>query len=205
MLLKKIISLLLILGCFQFPAGAQAQWELDMVRNINPVNPDNAFLKGLTSSAEPIAVAVPAGMLVVSLINHDKKLRHQGFEVMGSLIVATATTQIIKRLVNRPRPYETYAEIYPDVYESGRSFPSGHTTTAFSTAASLTLATKKWYIAVPAFVWATGVGYSRIYLGQHYPSDVMMGALVGTASGFAAHWLMKKISPVQKTTLKQIP
>ncbi|MEI6265376.1 MAG: phosphatase PAP2 family protein [Sphingobacteriia bacterium] len=188
-----------------FKVSAQSQWEVDMVRNINPTNPDSKFWKGISASSESFAVALPVGMFASSLINHNKQLQKQSFEVFGSLVIATATTQLLKRIVQRPRPYQTYTDIYPDKIDNGYSFPSGHTTTAFSTAASLSIITKKWYVAVPAFAWATGVAYSRMYLGQHYPSDVFMGALVGTASGFASHWLMKKILPTKKEPIKQIP
>lgn len=184
---------------------SQGQWEVDMVRNINPNPPSSDFWKSISASTVPISVGIPAGMLLVSFINHNKKLQKQSIEVFGSLAIATATTQILKRIVNRPRPYESYSDIYPDIYESGKSFPSGHTTTAFSTAASLTLITKKWWVALPAFAWATSVGYSRMYLGQHYPSDVIMGAAVGTASAFASQWIMKKIAIKKKETVKQIP
>jgi membrane-associated phospholipid phosphatase len=204
-LLKKILILIMIAAFFSGEATAQGAWEIDVVRSINPDNGPNKFWKGISSSAAPISLAMPFGMLAVSLINHDQQLKQQSFEILGSLVIATATTQVLKRLVNRPRPYETFTGIFPDSYEEGKSFPSGHTTTAFSTAASLTLTTKKWYIAVPAFVWATGVGYARINMGQHYPSDVMMGALIGTASGFASHWLMKKITPSKKQPVKQLP
>ena len=184
---------------------SQGQWEVDMVRNINPNPPSSDFWKSISASTVPISVGIPAGMLLVSFINHDKKLQKQSIEVFGSLAIATVTTQLLKRIVNRPRPYESYSDIYPDIYESGKSFPSGHTTTAFSTAASLTLITKKWWVALPAFAWATSVGYSRMYLGQHYPSDVIMGAAVGTASAFASQWIMKKIATKKKETVKQLP
>ncbi len=199
-LVLSVICILYIQSIF-----SQGQWEVDMVRNINPNPPSSNFWKNISASAGPISVGIPAGMLLISIINHDKKLQKQSFEVLGSLAISTVTTQLLKRIVNRPRPYESYSDIYPDVYESGKSFPSGHTTAAFSTAASLTLTTKKWYIAVPAFAWATSVGYSRMYLGQHYPSDVLMGAAVGTASAFASQWLMKKITLKKKEPIKQIP
>jgi undecaprenyl-diphosphatase len=202
--MHKLLLLFLFSLCI-FEVSAQSQWEVDMVRNINPTNPDNPFWKGISATAEPIAVALPLGMFATSLINHNKQLQKQSYEVLGSLVIATATTQLLKRIVQRPRPYQTYTEIYPDQIDNGYSFPSGHTTTAFSTAASLSIITKKWYVAVPAFAWATGVAYSRMYLGQHYPSDVLMGALVGTASGFASHWLMKKIMPQKKEQVKIIP
>lgn len=201
---KKLFFSVVCILLIQF-VFSQGQWEVDMVRNINPNAPTSDFWKNVSSLAEPISVGIPASMLLVSIINHDKKLQKQSFEILGSLAIATITTQLLKRIVNRPRPYESYPDIYPDVYESGKSFPSGHTTTAFSTAAALTLTTKKWYIAVPAFAWATSVGYSRMYLGQHYPSDVLMGAAVGTASAFASHWIMKKIALKKKETIKQIP
>lgn len=203
--MKKVLFITIYILLIELNLSAQAQWEVDAVMRINPENPNNSMWKGLSASSEPIALATPLGMFALSLINHNKTLKLQSAEVMGSLVIATAATQILKRVVNRPRPYETYTNIFPDKIDNGYSFPSGHTTTAFSTAMSLTLVTKKWYVAVPAFAWATGVGYSRIYLGQHYPSDVFMGALVGTASGFASHWLMKKIMPAKKESIKQIP
>jgi membrane-associated phospholipid phosphatase len=58
------------------------------------------------------------------------------------------------------------------------------------------MAYPKWYVVVPSFVWASSVGYSRMHLGVHYPSDVLVGAMVGSSSAFltqkANQWLNKK-------------
>jgi membrane-associated phospholipid phosphatase len=58
------------------------------------------------------------------------------------------------------------------------------------------MAYPKWYVVVPSFVWASSVGYSRMHLGVHYPSDVLVGALVGSGSAVlmnkANEWLNKK-------------
>ena len=94
--------------------------------------------------------------------------------------------------------------IFPNKIELDYAFPSGHTSSAFATATSLALATKKWYVAVPVFAWSAGVGYSRIYVGQHYPSDVIMGALVGTGSAFICHWASKQLSKRKKSKMQQI-
>jgi undecaprenyl-diphosphatase len=99
----------------------------------------------------------------------------------------------------RQRPAETYPGIiipYKIVY--GRSFPSGHTSLVFASAASLSIQFKKWYVTVPAYLWAASVGYSRMYLGVHYPSDVITGAAVGIGSAYASQWLNKKLFPPKK-------
>jgi membrane-associated phospholipid phosphatase len=191
--MHKIILLFVIHLCI-LSVSAQSQWEIEAVRNINPNNPNNVFWKSASASAKPIAIALPVGMFIGSLINHNKKLQNQSFEVLGSLAIASATTEILKKIVQRPRPYNTDLTVYPDQIDNGYSFPSGHTTVAFSTAASISIITKKWYIAVPAFALASATAYSRLYLGQHYPSDVFVGAVIGTASAFASHWLLKQVS-----------
>jgi len=74
---------------------------------------------------------------------------------------------------------------------SSRSFPSGHTSAAFSLATTLSIQHPKWYIIIPSYTFASLVGYSRIYLGAHYPSDVIAGALVGTGAAWLNHQLIK--------------
>ncbi|MBV9963821.1 MAG: phosphatase PAP2 family protein [Parafilimonas sp.] len=99
----------------------------------------------------------------------------------------------MKIIFDRPRPFEKYDDVYPYQYETGQSFPSGHASLAFATATSLSLEYKKWYVVVPAYAWAFGVGYSRLYLGAHYPTDVIGSAVTGAGSAFISHWVSKKI------------
>lgn len=186
------LCILLLLPGLSTKVMAQANWEVDLVRNINPRYPDNTTWKAFSASAKPLAVAVPMIMFAAGLVDHVSSFRHNAFEMVAGLAITTIVTEGLKIMVKRPRPYETYTDIYPDVIDAGQSFPSGHVSVAFSTATSLALVTKKWYVTVPAFAWAAGVGYSRMYFGQHYPSDVVAGAVIGAAGAYAAHWLNKK-------------
>ena len=106
-----------------------------------------------------------------------------------------------KRIVKRTRPFEEYPFIEKRDVGGGYSFPSGHTSAAFTTATSISLYYPKWYVIVPAYLWAGRVGYARMYQGVHYPSDVLAGAFVGAASAWlsykAQQWIEKKYK--QKT------
>ena len=114
---------------------------------------------------------------------------------IGEKLVVVVVTEAVKYLVNRPRPYITYpGVVHPyDNSKTGLSFPSAHTSISFNTAATLSIRFHKWYITVPAYAWAASVGYSRLYLGQHYPSDVLAGAAIGVGSAYFVAWLDKKL------------
>jgi len=82
---------------------------------------------------------------------------------------------LLKNTINRARLTKRIILLLPKVKENSSSFPSGHTTAAFETATSLSLNFPKWYVIIPAYTWAGAVGYSRLYLGVHYPSDIAAG------------------------------
>ena len=190
---KYFVSILFFTGCFFISANAQ-NWDINTLKSINPENPNSNVWKGFSHSVYPVAIASPVALLATGFIKKDKNLQNKGWEMVGSLVINTVITQSLKFAVNRDRPFETYpGEVYPYQIDNSASFPSGHTSTAFATATTLTLEFKKWYVAVPAYAWAAGVGYSRLYLGEHYPTDVIAGAAVGAGSALLSHWLSKKI------------
>lgn len=175
------------------PVLAQGAGDHSMLTSINTRYPSNPVYKTFSSTAYPVAFGLPIGIMAISLISDHSKGQKVGYELFGGLLISAAATGLIKEIINRPRPYERYIDVYPDSYESGNSFPSGHTSLSFSNATSILLSTKKWYWAAPAYAWACGVGYSRMYLGQHYPSDVLAGAITGAAGAYLAHVIRKKI------------
>jgi membrane-associated phospholipid phosphatase len=101
----------------------------------------------------------------------------------GIAITATVSVYtLLKYVINRKRPYDAYPDIDKLANESTPSFPSGHTASAFCTATSLSLMYPKWYVIIPAYSWASLVAYSRMHLGMHYPTDVIVGVLLGVSA-----------------------
>ena len=198
--MKKSLTNFLQIGLINFVVlislnGSAQNWDINLLKKINPTVPDNQFWKTVTNTAEPLCVAAPIGMFTVSLFNHNKTLRANSYKLAGSLVITALFTESIKVITKRDRPFVTYPlDVFPDrIEETGKSMPSGHTAFAFTTASSLFSAYPKWYVGVPLYAWATSVGYSRLYLGQHYPSDVFVGAVVGTGSALLSNWLYKKL------------
>lgn len=169
-------------------------WLRDINSNRN-IKLDEPFIF-ITKSAAPVSIAVPVSIFTTGLVANNEKLKTDGFRVAASLAVTTLLVTGLKYSVNRTRPFEKYNDIEQVIPVSTPSFPSGHTGTAFSTAASLSLAFPKWYVVAPSFLWASAVGYSRMHLGEHYPSDVLAGALTGAGSAYLCHraqqWIFKR-------------
>ncbi len=202
--MRKLL-LLVTLSFFTLNAlQAQSMSELNTLRRINPENPNNAVWNNLSNTSKYINVGVPVAYFAAGLIHNNKEFKQKAAYTAAAILLNTASTTLLKNVVKRERPYHTYTGIFPDKIESDYAFPSGHTSSAFATATSLALATKKWYVAVPAFAWSASVGYSRIYLGQHYPSDVIMGALVGSSSALICHWATKQLAKRKKIKTFQI-
>lgn len=192
---KIIKSIFLIIVCFCFFIQSNAQnWDIHLLDNINPNQPNSSIWKGASSSVYPIAIASPIYLLTVGYLHNNKNLQQNGWSVLKTLAINTIITKGLKHTLNRARPYQQYPlQIHPYQIETDASFPSGHTSTAFAIATSLSIEHKKWYIVVPAYTWAISVGYSRLYLGVHYPTDVVAGAVVGLGSAYLNKWLNKKL------------
>lgn len=139
-----------------------------------------------------VNVGVPVGLLAAGVINDDKSMRQNALYVASSSAVNVLFTMLIKKIVKRPRPFLANVKIKAVYQPAQYSFPSGHTSTAFTTATALSQAYPKWYVIAPSFLWASSVGFSRLYLGVHYPTDVAAGAVLGTGSAFSLRSLRRE-------------
>ena len=101
----------------------------------------------------------------------------------GSVWTADLLALAIKSGVERQRPSLTVPQADPLMGAGGWSFPSGHAATAFAGAVSLTYL---WRRGAPLFfLLAAAIAFSRVYVGVHYPGDMLAGAALGTVVGLA--------------------
>ena len=169
--------------------------DIKLLRDINlgrntSLNP---ALRVVTNSITPLAIGTPVIIFGIGYLKNDSLLKQNALYVGATMLTAALITNIIKYSVNRPRPFETYPDIEKVARAGSPSFPSGHTSNAFSLATSLSLSYPKWYIIVPSYLWAATVAYSRMDLGVHYPSDIIIGAVIGAGSAYLCYKINKKI------------
>jgi membrane-associated phospholipid phosphatase len=191
--MKIIVFLLLLLPTSLFSQNL----DIQLLRVINSPQalPSDPFFRFTSNSDTYVITTVPATMAIVGLVRHDDKLLRNACVVAGATVLDFGITAALKYSINRDRPFITYPDI---VNKTGKSlndpsFPSGHTSTAFTMATSLSLEYPKWYVIVPAYTYAGTVGYSRMHLGAHYPSDVLVGAIVGSGCAYLTHIVNKKL------------
>ncbi|HTI11031.1 MAG TPA: phosphatase PAP2 family protein [Puia sp.] len=138
-----------------------------------------------------VNAGVPAGLLIAGLIRNDADMKKNALYTLSSTALSYLLDYTLKQLVKRPRPFLTDGKLNPIYRPREYSFPSGHTSSVFGLATSLSRAYPKWYVIAPSYLWAAGMGYSRMYLGVHYPSDVGAGALLGVGSAFSLGFLRR--------------
>ena len=200
-IMKFFLSLVFCFCCLQMFAQNS---DINLLKEIN-VNRNQKLDKTfevITESHYVVSVLTPLTFLTSGILKKDKHLIEKGFSIGGSLAVNLATTLVLKKVVDRQRPYQTYPFIDAYKNEKSQSFPSGHTSNAFCTATALSLNCKKWYVIAPSYIWASAVGYSRMHLGVHYPSDILGGAVVGAGSALITHKLNQYL---RKRYLKKKP
>jgi len=196
--MRKFTTFILLwstLSIFSTQISAQNA-DIQILRSINANTSTIGFSKIMSNTVTEVSFGVPVIMGAVALIENDDNLLKNALYIGVSIGVGGVITQGLKYSINRPRPSVTYGDII--AYESLKdlSLPSGHTSLAFSAATALCLKYPKWYVIVPSSLWACSVGYSRMNLGMHYPSDVLAGAIVGAGSAYVTYlvndWFWKK-------------
>lgn len=116
-------------------------------------------------------------VLLILTLSALPSTRAAGIKLGIIELAVTLVVQIFKYLVARVRPYDDLLNVIALRTEKDFSFPSGHTATAFACAVFMSSLLSGMGLLI--MLLAALIGYSRIYLGVHYPSDVIAGGLIG--------------------------
>lgn len=169
--------------------------ELDILNGIHSVSSPvmDSVMLSVTYAAtwSVLWFAIAFGMVLT------RKYRRAGIVLIASVILAYVVCDVlVKPAVGRVRPcgfadFELLVPV-PDSY----SFPSGHTMASFAAATVLLLVFRRW--GIPALVFAAAVGFSRMYLFVHWPTDVLAGAVLGTAVAVLVYWVSRRTGFMEK-------
>ncbi len=166
----------------------------------NPNVQANARMRDLAGFVEtvtdPGSFLIGAGLYGYGKLRDNQRAADLGLHGIESLFIGAQLGNLMKGIVGRARPYVDVDaphdyELFRGFREGSdyRSFPSGHTISAFAAAATVTSEMKRWY---PGSLWVVGpimyggapaVGWSRMYDNKHWASDVITGAAIGTFVG----------------------
>lgn len=114
-----------------------------------------------------------------------------GWQCLTAVVISHLPVAIVKRKFKRLRPYQALPGVntgHNPLVDS--SFPSGHTTAIFAWLVPILLTSGLWltFLVPIALIIGISVGWSRMYLGLHYPSDVAAGALIGSVTALAVNY-----------------
>jgi undecaprenyl-diphosphatase len=138
------------------------------------------FMLGITYGG----LALLPSLGIVLLFGRRRKM---GLAILTAIAVSLALTLIFQYLILRPRPEEVRLLIPTPNFPS---FPSGNAATAFATALVLALVYRRCHWWALTLAGAALIALSRVYLGYHYPSDIIGGAILGAGAGAASYGLL---------------
>lgn len=160
-----------------------------------------ATMRGADALAYPLfygAVPVAWGAALLRDTDYD-----DAYRLTLSEGLALGLALGLKKAFGRPRPYRVLPSVqsrsarYRRAAEGrfAESFPSGHAAVSFALATSWSLSQPEWYVIGPALTGALLISVSRLWLGVHYPSDVLAGALLGAGVAVGVHLLRGTLTP----------
>ncbi len=171
------ISVLLILMCMAIvpqPASSNAigDADRDLFRYIHE-DMKNGFLDSALPAIQRMGdPPVYLGVCLFLSAFGDEKMAETGKLAATAFLEAGTVVYTLKQIISRPRPQSESEEV---------SFPSGHAALAFTMATVVGYEYPK--SRIPLYFGAFGTAFARVYLGRHYPADVIFGALIGTLVG----------------------
>jgi PAP2 superfamily len=159
-------------------------------------------LSGVTAAlGDQYGFHVSGALLIAGAVFNHENMRESGRDAIEAGVLAyVVDTLVIKRAVGRERPFESNGRTVFVPGSSHDSFPSGHATEAFAVASVISARSKSWIIPVIAYSAATIVAIDRVNTRDHFASDVLAGAFLGSAVG---HFIVNRHGEKEKGVLSK--
>lgn len=172
------------------------QWDGDFLLWVQ----EHLRFETLTPFMKAVTVLGIAGCFWLALtlvLSFIPKMRRAAFaSTLGMVFVAITCNLITKNLVARTRPYEVVEGLTRLIGEQvDYSFPSGHTAISFGSAVALFFYLDR-RIGIGLMALATLIAWTRLYLGVHYPTDVLGGMAFGIVMGILGHLTADRLWPI---------
>ena len=116
-------------------------------------------------------------------------------QVLAAMALAFVLAHLGQYLIASDRPFVTGLGTKWVPHRASHSFPSAHASVSFAFAVATSLVARHWYWALPALAVAALISWSRVYLGLHFPSDILAGAVLGAVCGWLAWRMAPRVSP----------
>ena len=158
--------------------------------NQHRIGPMDEVLRWFSSITTYVSLGVIIIAGILSLFR--RVIWKKTIQLAVVLFIAGVVSFSIKSMVSRERPFRVVKTIEKLSTGGGYSFPSGHTVEAFAMATAISMMFRKRWIQLSVFLWAILVGYSRIALGVHYPTDVLAGIIVGIGVAVGIDFIFRR-------------
>ena len=147
------------------------------------------FMKVYTQLGNTGMLFIALGLILLLF----RPTRKAGFSALCAMLIGLVVVNFtIKPLIARERPWlviRDFVNLVPE--KDPNSFPSGHTNAAFAFALAVCMSAPRRWMKIAAVCAGLVMGLSRLYVGVHFPSDVLAGALIGSLCGLAGAWIVK--------------
>lgn len=185
--------LLLVLGALAlyFPNElAVAEYYKDF-RPLHPLT--TSVLAAITTWGNALFYLIYLGLLIKAWRTKDRALaRFVGVYIVAQILIALITVRFLKITIGRPRPGGELFFKPLSLSPAMHSLPSGHTTEITGAALPFALRHKRTMLSLTIGIIIGIMGFSRIYLGWHHPTDVFFGWMLGSVTGFAINLFAPK-------------
>ncbi len=180
-------------------------WDLSLFHAINDLAGQNSLADAVFSFLAQQAAYIYGFLLLLIWFGaprSDERLRRATVVAVVAGVLALLVNYAIGNLWYRPRPFVAFPgqvhQLIPHAADS--SFPSDHAAGSFAFTAGIWGGNRVWGIIF--LVIASTVSFARVYVGVHYPSDVLAGAVIGLCSGWVVRRVETYLEPILNLGLK---